>query len=421
MNKLLKRLVISILGIYVLLNGTIFAADINSQYFDCVKDLQFKVMSILNKFKNSPTYSSINLYSIASKIQNICKTKYIEPTDDKYTTYELDQKSENKYNVINPNNQNNDVLSLITIKSKEDVEKKRTNLINYIWGSGVSLSFKVPFDIQKDVKDETTKIFQIKSADKITVLMDNDIKSIVYHFHPSNWNNKVVLFHQWHEPGINWWIVHAHEIQYFLDKWFSVIVFSMPLNWTNNNPIVNIKNIWKVRMVFHDQMPYLDNFIKYYLEPIYVTLNYITQYYSYSSINMVWISWWWWTTTLYSAIDPRITNSFPVAWSYPFELRYLSTADLGDSEQWWPDLYKIANYYDLYLMWSYWTWRQQVQILNQYDDCCFWGLRYKNYDSVLTNYATQLGAKFKVVLDSTHKNHKISDYALDFISGEISK
>ena len=58
---------------------------------------------------------------------------------------------------------------------------------------------------------------------------------------------------------------------------------------------------------------------------------------------MIGLSGGGWTTTLYAAIDPRVRLSFPVAGTLPDYLRLGRPGDKGDWEQFYPDLYKVAN------------------------------------------------------------------------------
>src|SRR5438445_13772028 len=96
-----------------------------------------------------------------------------------------------------------------------------------------------------------------------------------------------------------------------------------------------------------------------------------------------------WTTHLYAALDPRIKESFPVAGSLPSYLRTgaCGSFETGDYEQ-NPAVSSIvshfynniASYLDLYILASYGEGRKQIQILNQYDACCFAGIRYLTYE-----------------------------------------
>ena len=134
---------------------------------------------------------------------------------------------------------------------------------------------------------------------------------------------------------------------------------------------------------------------------------------------MVGLSGGGWTTTLYSAIDPRIDISFPVAGSLPFYLRsrdLMKSGTLGDFEQRVPGLYERANYLELYLMGSYGENRSQLQVLNEYDACCFSGTGYTSYENILKERLHKLGkGKYGVFLDSTHRLHQISPKAIEVI------
>ena len=153
----------------------------------------------------------------------------------------------------------------------------------------------------------------------------------------------------------------------------------MPLVGPNTGPTVS-----------HDNMVYYEsasvNPMKFFLEPIAVVLNYVDDEYNFSDVTMVGLSGGGWTTHLYAAIDTRITASFPVAGSLPLYLHEGACGEDGDYEQGKPaHLIKlspmvsffyeqVASYLDLYILASYGLGRTQIQILNQFDSCCFWGI-----------------------------------------------
>jgi hypothetical protein len=91
-------------------------------------------------------------------------------------------------------------------------------------------------------------------------------------------------------------------------------------------------------------------------------------------------------------------------------------SSLGDYEQWTPGIYRTANYLELYILGSFGENRRQVQILNEFDECCFSGTGYKSYEHVLISKMEQLGqGSFSVILDSSHKEHKISELMIEQI------
>ena len=142
----------------------------------------------------------------------------------------------------------------------------------------------------------------------------------------------------------------------------------------------------------------------------------------FEKIIMCGISGGGWTTTLAAGIDKRIDLSFPVAGTYPLYIRFVSPLkNYGDFEQTYPELYKEVNYLDLYLLGSIGKDRKQVQILNQYDPCCFYGLVSRHYEPYINEVIMEFeNGSFKVIIDSTHKEHKISGFALEKIFEEMN-
>ena len=127
----------------------------------------------------------------------------------------------------------------------------------------------------------------------------------------------------------------------------------MPLTGMNNQPIKNLENIGSVKFFKHNQFVLLEseNFssLELFFAPINSTLNYLEKNYSFSEFHIVGISGGGWVSTVYPALDPRISKSFSVSGSLPLSLRNV-VDDVGDYEQFHPDLFSITNYYDLYIM-----------------------------------------------------------------------
>jgi hypothetical protein len=137
-------------------------------------------------------------------------------------------------------------------------------------------------------------------------------------------------------------------------------------------------------------------------------------------VVMIGLSGGGWTTTLYAAIDPRVRLSFPVAGTLPDYLRVGRPGDKGDWEQFHPDLYKLANYLDLYVLGSSGRGRRQRQVLNKYDTCCFWGVGYRTYEQHVAKAVGDLGAgAFDVYLDESHRSHLVSREALKQAVGPL--
>src|SRR5205807_232081 len=126
-----------------------------------------------------------------------------------------------------------------------------------------------------------------------------------------------------------------------------------------------------------------------------------------------------WMSSVYPALDPRIDRSYAVAGSTPNYLR-LGYEGLGDAEQDNSGFCRIANYKEFYLMSSYGLNRLQLQILNRYDACCFYGTRYTNWVDEVKSKVQQLGVgRYSFYSDTTHHDHKISTNALAVILNSL--
>ena len=311
------------------------------------------------------------------------------------------------------------VTSLIHIHSQTDVLDKRVQLIQYIWKQNNFPYDKMPSNIENNIKDERYSDLQnLTRINKITTSMDYGVKSYSYLFLADRSNNKLIIYHQGHDGDF---VLGKNIIQSFLEKGYSVLAFSMPLTGMNNQPIVDL-SFGKLKLTTHDDLRFIESDtlspIKFFVEPIAVSLNYVDKEFHFDSYYMTGISGGGWTTVLYSALDTRIEKSYPVAGSVPLYLRFNNPKNMGDYEQMLPELYKIADYLDLYIMASYGENREQIQIFNKYDPCCFSGTGYITYENEIKKSISDLG-KFKVFLDVNNKKHSISEESLAMILKNI--
>lgn len=76
-----------------------------------------------------------------------------------------------------------------------------------------------------------------------------------------------------------------------------------------------------------------DHALRYFLEPVFLTINYAKTVLNIPEIHMAGLSGGGWTTTFASAMDKRIQTSFPIAGSIPCDMRDPN----GKSWQWGND------------------------------------------------------------------------------------
>jgi len=313
-----------------------------------------------------------------------------------------------------------EIQSLIHIKNIKDLQELRENLIKYIWKTDNLPNDKKP-ELEKNFDDDRFEdLMNLERIDRLTVNMDKGFNSISYIFIPTEPNGKLIIYHEGHSGDF---INGVDTIQFFLNRGYSIMAFSMPLLGLNNQPVIELPQYGQIKLNSHNQFIFLEseNFstIKYFIEPIYVSLNYIESNYNFKSYYMIGVSGGGWTTVLYTALDERISQSYSIAGSLPIFLR-INVNDIGDYEQILPELYNIANYLDLYIMSSYGDNRKFVQIFNKFDPCCFSGERAKIYSDEIQSTLSKLGkGEFEIHIDDTHKNHKISNHALEIILNDI--
>ena len=165
----------------------------------------------------------------------------------------------------------------------------------------------------------------------------------------------------------------------------------MPLFGMNNQPLAD-SDFGKLKLVSHNQFHLLENDefspMSYFFTPITKILNYLDEFYDFKNYTMIGISGGGWVTTIYPAIDERISTSFSVAGSLPLSLRH-DTKDIGDYEQYNESFYKIANYFEIYLMSSFGGNREFYQVFILNDPCCFSGTVSDQYESQIKEILNQ--------------------------------
>ena len=241
--------------------------------------------------------------------------------------YSLQNNSEKEQNNISIYEDNID--SLIKINSKNDILDKRKNLINFIWKNTIPYSSSISID--KNIKDDRYQnLSNLKSINKLNIEMNYKINSISYLFLPENSNNELVIYHQGHSGDF---ISGNDTIAFFINEGYSVLALSMPLLGMNNQPIIDLNEFGKMKFTNHRHLHLLESSdfspVKFFVEPIGVSLNYLDENFNFNSYHMLGISGGGWTTVLFSAIDDRISQNYSVAGSFPMFMRS-DSKNIGD-------------------------------------------------------------------------------------------
>ena len=317
-----------------------------------------------------------------------------------------------------------DLNSLVKIDKESSIDQKRNDLIEFFWNVGslerVQHDGQLP-EVESDISDSRYSNFQnLKQIDKLTIEMEHGINSVSYLLLPEKSNEKLILYHHGHDGDF---LLGSDTIQFFLERDFTVLAMTMPLVGMNNQPIIEIDGFGEMHLISHDQFSLLEqntfNPMKLFIHPIQVNLNFLDKEYDFKRYSIIGLSGGGWTGLVYSAIDDRISDSFSVASSVPFYLR-VDVRDIGDYEQTNIDLYRIANYLELYILAGYGDDRKHVQIFNKNDPCCYSGIGYESYEFFIKDKLAKLGkGNFQILVDDTHSEHKISNTMLEYIRKNI--
>ncbi|HEV7606362.1 MAG TPA: hypothetical protein VGO61_03455 [Steroidobacteraceae bacterium] len=326
----------------------------------------------------------------------------------------------------------------ITISSAQDVEARRAQLIEFVWGKqgfpiGSAKTSSNSAKVASPVEGLENLALVEKLFTRIPTLKMGELIVPSYHFIPTRKNNRLVVVHQGHGCPISFDDAakdsggFQHTIKALLQDGFGVLAIYMPLQTDGQCEKGKHGDLFA-------EAPAGTNGLRFFLEATAKSLNFIAKHYSYSDFNMIGFSGGGWTTTVYAAIDPRIKISIPIAGSLPLYLR--KTPYSNDEEQTHAAFYEIAGYTDLYIMGSFGAGRQQIQVLNLHDPCCFSATFHettlphvadkpeaqRDFESSVHLYETRVQAamkgfgvgSYRVFIDGGSR-HTISDHVIESV------
>lgn len=250
------------------------------------------------------------------------------------------------------------------------------------------------------------------------VKLQHSLTSTVQLLRPSNSNGRLTLYHAGHTA---YGEVERPMVDALLAAGDTVLVFDMPLIGVNEQVVSILGPNGLYEISRHDHLAYLDEMtegspIRFFVEPVVVMLNELAA--DYDEVAMVGLSGGGWTTTLSAAIDPRIERSYPVAGTSPMAVRFARPDSWGDWEQSDPGLYELAGYEDLYVLGA--QNRRQLQVVNEFDPCCFGG-DYRSIYLVQVQVALRElgGGTFDVFVDTENGAHSIGRAAIARILADL--
>jgi pimeloyl-ACP methyl ester carboxylesterase len=311
------------------------------------------------------------------------------------------------------------IAQLSRVSTLALVRERRNALSNYIWPSRGFPFGRIPDKVETgfvDSKFQTSP--NLLRITKLTTRM-RGLESVSYYFEPRTSRQCLMVYYHSHGQSFR---LGKPTIDRLLKADCAVIALSMPLIPGEPVPVVSDSVFGRIPLRRHDQLAVLEasdfSPIALFVEPVVASLNYVLGKYRFDRIGMVGFSGGGWATTLYAALDERIRRSYPVAGTEPIWLTVRRPQRWSDYEQTDVGLYRIASYPELYVLGTS-AGRGQLQILNRFDACCFYGRGYRLYDQAVSQASTKVGGSFRVFLDETHREHKLSETAMDTVLADF--
>ncbi len=273
----------------------------------------------------------------------------------------------------------------LTLTSLDDVQARREALVTFLWGPAGMPVDKLPESVTAGVPNPfpSAAMTNLKRVDRLVIAMDQGIQNEAFHFVPETPNGRLVIVHGGHDyPPLDKTPL-GPVVAALVAEGYGVLAAQMPCYTAI--PCPNFPRVSPHDYLLTHVQPPSGSPLKYLVEHLVVSLHYLkTQseaggFAPYHDFAMTGLSGGGWTTTLYAALDPTITSSFPCSGGKPMYLSHCTgkaprclDGYNGDAEQMYFPLYKhLAGYLDLYAMGAAGAGRKQVQVQIRHDSCCF--------------------------------------------------
>jgi hypothetical protein len=304
-------------------------------------------------------------------------------------------------------------------------------VIDYLWGGAGLPTAKLPTRtavysgggaLPADVSG--LRAVNIDRIERLQANMDFRYSTAMHLLHPANTANarRLVIVSHGHCADYNsrFNAGIGPLIDHLLENGFTVLAVQMPLHGWNRQTSFQLPS-GAVTATNHDEIVNAlegkgGSALRFFVEPVVQGINHFLRIKPASSdVSMVGLSGGGWTTVLAAAVDPRIKLSISVSGSMPIYARRFYPGSIGDAEQMLPALYRDrASYLDLYALDACGEGRRHIQIGNQYDSCCFYGVSHSTWTANVKKAVAATGAgRYDFYLDSTHRQHQISSHAVE--------
>ena len=302
----------------------------------------------------------------------------------------------------------------------------RTALISNMYGGARNTLPTTQPTVVQGISDPYSGALGVSLArvDQYTATLADSQTNVSDLYIPATWNGNYVIVNPGHQGACSWPSFSAGyqipaALTGLLTAHYAVFAENMP-NYTPTYP--NCGDSTAHAALFS---AFGDAAMQLFIEPSVQAMNYWDAHGGNGYYGMMGLSGGGWTTTMVAAVDMRVEVSVPVAGSMPGISFSGCGTNSEDTEQQATNYFTIASYLDQYLMGANGTKRQQTQILNVNDDCCFgpsfWGTCAATYGQTWYAYtaayfrtvqSSNLVNSYNFVADYCSTQHQISSCAL---------
>jgi pimeloyl-ACP methyl ester carboxylesterase len=321
---------------------------------------------------------------------------------------------------IHPRYLETDPARLITIHTGQDAARVRAAAIEVIWGGEGLPEERAVESVEEGIADPRfADLSNLAQIDRIRIEMDNGVHSVAYHFKPARENGRLVLYHHGYAGTFH---DAKHVIAALLEEGYGVIALNYlgyGGNWGRGH--IYLPRFGWYAVGVHRLLDLVDRPMMYFIEPAIVAVNYARRLGS-ETVDMIGFSAGGWTTIVAAAVDPRIRRSYPIAGTYPIYLRSGQERHHSAPPQYYGPLLEAANYLEMFVLGARGDGRRQLQVFNRFDRCCFRNTLARLYEPAVAERVAGLGAgSFAVLIDETHADHKIAEFALEAIVEDLAR
>ena len=214
-----------------------------------------------------------------------------------------------------------DYGKLITLHSSDDVAKRRTEAIDYIWrGRQVPYAAIRPTVVSRDESPLPLVRFLWKaSIDRLVVEMPFGVTSEVFYLRPKKARSCLMLYQEGHRVSF---LERTWFLDRLLDEGCSVLALSFPLTGAENSrPTIDHPRFGRILLNDPDDLRFLDgpyeSFLYYFIAPMVAALNHALSEGTFERVGATGFSGGGWAVEVFAALDPRIHASYAIAGSAP--------------------------------------------------------------------------------------------------------